>query len=111
VSVSIQVCEYTHTHTHTQISCKDRLSHAAYLESLAAGIVAIALGVQHTCALLTGGGAVCWGDNQKGQLGTGDTTDRRTPTVVTGLETGESRIDIARRRCHGGHTSLAGSRR
>jgi hypothetical protein len=79
--------------------------------SLAAGVLDLAAGFYHTCALLTNSSTVCWGMNSyAGQLGTGDTTNRRTPTAVTGLETGESRIDMARGRCHGGHTSLASSR-
>jgi hypothetical protein len=36
-----------------------------------------------------GGGAVCWGDNERGQLGTGNATNKLTPTAVKGLETGE----------------------
>jgi alpha-tubulin suppressor-like RCC1 family protein len=37
---------------------------------------AIAVGGNHTCALLTTGVVKCWGDNTLGQLGLGDTEDR-----------------------------------
>jgi cysteine-rich repeat protein len=38
--------------------------------------IAIAAGDHHTCALLGGGAAKCWGRNDRGQLGLGDTLPR-----------------------------------
>ena len=47
----------------------------------------IASGYSHTC-IITGsvGGAMCWGQNGFGQLGTGSTSNKNTPTSVIGLE-------------------------
>jgi alpha-tubulin suppressor-like RCC1 family protein len=47
------------------------------------GARALALGTDHTCALLTGGLVRCWGANESGQLGNGVTTDAPLPQVVS----------------------------
>jgi len=39
-------------------------------------VVALALGANHSCALLDSGTIKCWGANTYGQLGLGDTNDR-----------------------------------
>ena len=53
--------------------------------------MALAAGTSYTCALLGGGGVDCWGANMFGQLGTGDNTNRLTPTRVLGLGSGTER--------------------
>jgi signal peptidase I len=49
------------------------------------GAVAAAAGESHVCARRTDGSAVCWGRNDKGQLGDGTTSDSTSPVVVSGL--------------------------
>lgn len=49
------------------------------------GVVAIAAGSCHVCALLGGGTVECWGCNGTGELGDGSTTDSLTPVTATGL--------------------------
>jgi alpha-tubulin suppressor-like RCC1 family protein len=52
------------------------------------GVVSLAVGNGHTCALTAGGGLKCWGSNLYGQLGDGTTTNRTTPTDVPGFTSG-----------------------
>ncbi len=44
----------------------------------------VATGGEHSCAVSTDGAAYCWGKGSDGQLGTGDESNRATPSRVQG---------------------------
>ena len=72
-------------------STTDRRTPVA-VDGLSSGVVAIAAGNNHTCALTDSGKVQCWGNNNYGQLGDNSTTDRWSPVVVSGLTNGVTSI-------------------
>ena len=52
----------------------------------------LAIGDYHVCAVSSAGSAFCWGENKKGQLGIGSTTDQTQPAAVSTLGAGVASI-------------------
>ena len=55
--------------------------------------VSISAGNKHTCVILQAGSLQCWGENLRGQIGDGTTTDRSSPVGVS-IPSGRTGIAI-----------------
>lgn len=60
---------------------------------LASGVVSIAVGGNHSCALTDAGAVKCWGANADGQIGDTTKANRSSPSTVSGLESGVRALD------------------
>ena len=56
------------------------------------GVLTVAAGASHSCAVTQGGAATCWGANADGQIGDGSTTNRTSATPVTGFDSGVAAV-------------------
>lgn len=55
------------------------------IAGLSSNVMDLALGAEHSCALLQTGAVQCWGSNQSSQLGDGTTIEHLAPKEVIGL--------------------------
>jgi alpha-tubulin suppressor-like RCC1 family protein len=55
------------------------------VSGLPTNVLGVYVGGYHSCVVTSTGDALCWGENQVGQLGDGTTVDRATPATVSGL--------------------------
>jgi hypothetical protein len=68
-------------HTNKTVSCWDFVNGVSPIAGLT-DVKQVSVGTGHTCALTENGLVWCWGKNAYGQLGTGDTLDKSSPTLV-----------------------------
>jgi len=72
------------------------------VKGLESGVMDVAAGGTHSCALLTTGGVKCWGEDSHGQLGDGKNSDQLEPVDVHELSSGVTAISA-----NYGHTCAA----
>ena len=65
------------------------------VSGLGSGVLSVAVGWLHACAVTAAGGVKCWGSNYNGSLGDGTTTDANAPQDVPGLTSGVAAVSAA----------------
>jgi alpha-tubulin suppressor-like RCC1 family protein len=58
------------------------------------GVIDISAAGGQTCALFSGGGIRCWGNNKYGQLGDGTGETRNYPVEVAGMDQGAAKVTV-----------------
>lgn len=71
----------------------DRLTPVA-VQGLMGSISGFSSGYSHTCVVYDSGAIQCWGDNNKGQLGTGRSYFASSPVDVSGLSSGAAEVSV-----------------
>jgi alpha-tubulin suppressor-like RCC1 family protein len=64
------------------------------VSNLGAGVTAISVGVFATCAVTAGGGVMCWGHGQEGELGNNSTAYSAVPVQVSNLTSGVTAVSV-----------------
>ncbi|MEM4719456.1 MAG: hypothetical protein QXG18_01150 [Candidatus Pacearchaeota archaeon] len=89
---------------HGQIGIGDKVRRTSFKENpYLSNVTKLTAGMLYFCALYNDSGlgkVKCWGNNDRGELGVGDTSHRLIPTSVSGLENGV--IDIQARKGYNG---------
>lgn len=64
------------------------------VSGIAAPVLSIDTGEDHSCAIDANGGVMCWGENDWGEIGNGLTGSQNSPVAVIGLSSGVDKVVI-----------------
>ena len=78
---------------HNHISCGGACNQPHGPAVVSASMVTIVTGFHHTCGIADDSTLYCWGDNEYGQLGTGDNSRRVAPTQIL-LPSGRTPVSV-----------------